>query len=223
MATFSGEANGIEVDVAFQYNDQYSESILSFVNNVRTKDGGTHEVGFKTAMTRVFNDYARRINELKTKDKNLDGNDIREGLTAVVSVRISQKNYYNLKDKRNLNWVLLKLEVLLIQLLQTNCHYYLEEKGQLSKSLVKKAIKAQQAREAARKAREDARSGKKNKRKDTLLSGKLTPAQSKNTEKNELYLVEGDSAGGSAKLGRDRKFQAILPLRGKVINQRKHV
>ncbi len=223
VATFSGEANGIEVDVAFQYNDQYSESILSFVNNVRTKDGGTHEVGFKTAMTRVFNDYARRINELKTKDKNLDGNDIREGLTAVVSVRISQKNYYNLKDKRNLNWVLLKLEVLLIQLLQTNCHYYLEEKGQLSKSLVKKAIKAQQAREAARKAREDARSGKKNKRKDTLLSGKLTPAQSKNTEKNELYLVEGDSAGGSAKLGRDRKFQAILPLRGKVINQRKHV
>lgn len=121
VATFSGEANGIEVDVAFQYNDQYSESILSFVNNVRTKDGGTHEVGFKTAMTRVFNDYARRINELKTKDKNLDGNDIREGLTAVVSVRIPEE-LLQFEDKRNLNWVLLKLEVLLIQLLQTNCH-----------------------------------------------------------------------------------------------------
>ncbi|MGT2609973.1 hypothetical protein ACVQ92_00195 [Staphylococcus aureus] len=138
--------------------------MFSFVNDVSTKDGGTHEVGFKTAMTRVFNDYARRINELKTKDKNLDGNDIREGLTAVI-YHLFQKNYYNLKDKRNLNWVLLKLEVLLIQLLPTNCHSYLEEKGQLSKSLVKKAIKAQQAREAARKAREDARSGKKNKRK----------------------------------------------------------
>ena len=220
VTTFTGTSKGIEVDVAFQYNDQYSESILSFVNNVRTKDGGTHEVGFKTAMTRVFNDYARRINELKEKDKNLDGNDIREGLTAIVSVRIPEELLqFEGQTKSKLGTSEARSAV--DSVVSEKLPFYLEEKGQLSKSLVKKAIKAQQAREAARKAREDARSGKKNKRKDTLLSGKLTPAQSKNTEKNELYLVEGDSAGGSAKLGRDRKFQAILPLRGKVINTEK--
>lgn len=220
VATFSGEANGIEVDIAFQYNDQYSESILSFVNNVRTKDGGTHEVGFKTAMTRVFNDYARRIGELKAKDKNLDGNDIREGLTAIISVRIPEELLqFEGQTKSKLGTAEARSAV--DSVVAEKLPFYLEEKGQLSKSLVKKAVKAQQAREAARKAREDARSGKKNKRKDTLLSGKLTPAQSKNTEKKELYLVEGDSAGGSAKLGRDRKYQAILPLRGKVINTEK--
>ncbi|MGX0405673.1 topoisomerase IV subunit B [Staphylococcus capitis] len=220
VTTFSGLANNIEVEVAFQYNDQYSESILSFVNNVRTKDGGTHEVGFKTAMTRVFNDYARRINELKDKDKNLDGNDIREGLTAIISVRIPEELLqFEGQTKSKLGTSEARSAV--DSVVSEKLPFYLEEKGQLSKSLVKKAIKAQQAREAARKAREDARSGKKNKHKDTLLSGKLTPAQSKNTDKNELYLVEGDSAGGSAKLGRDRKFQAILPLRGKVINTEK--
>ncbi|UXR49023.1 DNA topoisomerase IV subunit B [Staphylococcus simulans] len=220
VATFSGEANGIEVDIAFQYNDQYSESILSFVNNVRTKDGGTHEVGFKTAMTRVFNDYARRIGELKAKDKNLDGNDIREGLTAIISVRIPEELLqFEGQTKSKLGTAEARSAV--DSVVAEKLPFYLEEKGQFSKSLVKKAVKAQQAREAARKAREDARSGKKNKRKDTLLSGKLTPAQSKNTEKKELYLVEGDSAGGSAKLGRDRKYQAILPLRGKVINTEK--
>ncbi|REH89997.1 DNA topoisomerase IV subunit B [Staphylococcus felis] len=220
VALFQGESNGIEVDVSFQYNDQYSESIMSFVNNVRTKDGGTHEVGFKTAMTRVFNDYARRIGELKTKDKNLEGNDIREGLTAIISVRISEQLLQfegQTKSKLGTPEARSAVESVVAEKLP----FYLEEKGQLSKALVKKAVKAQQAREAARKAREDARTGKKNKRKDTLLSGKLTPAQSKNTAKNELYLVEGDSAGGSAKLGRDRKFQAILPLRGKVINTEK--
>ncbi|MBU7216319.1 DNA topoisomerase IV subunit B [Staphylococcus gallinarum] len=220
VALFSGTANNIEVEVAFQYNDQYSESILSFVNNVRTKDGGTHEVGFKTAMTRVFNEYARRINELKAKDKNLDGNDIREGLTAIISIRIPEELLQfegQTKSKLGTNEARSAVDSVVAEKLP----YYLEEKGQLSKALVKKAVKAQQAREAARKAREDARSGKKNKRKDTLLSGKLTPAQSKNTEKKELYLVEGDSAGGSAKLGRDRKYQAILPLRGKVINTEK--
>ncbi|EGQ3764921.1 DNA topoisomerase IV subunit B [Staphylococcus pseudintermedius] len=220
VALFQGTANEIEVDVSFQYNDQYSESIMSFVNNVRTKDGGTHEVGFKTAMTRVFNEYARRIGDLKAKDKNLEGNDIREGLTAIISLRIPEHLLQfegQTKSKLGTPEARSAVDAIVAEKLP----FYLEEKGQLSKSLVKKAIKAQQAREAARKAREDARSGKKNKRKDTLLSGKLTPAQSKNTEKNELYLVEGDSAGGSAKLGRDRKFQAILPLRGKVINTEK--
>ncbi|EGQ4342152.1 DNA topoisomerase IV subunit B [Staphylococcus pseudintermedius] len=220
VALFQGTANEIEVDVSFQYNDQYSESIMSFVNNVRTKDGGTHEVGFKTAMTRVFNEYARRIGDLKAKDKNLEGNDIREGLTAIISVRIPEHLLQfegQTKSKLGTPEARSAVDAIVAEKLP----FYLEEKGQLSKSLVKKAIKAQQAREAARKAREDARSGRKNKRKDTLLSGKLTPAQSKNTEKNELYLVEGDSAGGSAKLGRDRKFQAILPLRGKVINTEK--
>ncbi|EGQ3170473.1 DNA topoisomerase IV subunit B [Staphylococcus pseudintermedius] len=220
VALFQGTANEIEVDVSFQYNDQYSESIMSFVNNVRTKDGGTHEVGFKTAMTRVFNEYARRIGDLKAKDKNLEGNDIREGLTAIISVRIPEHLLQfegQTKSKLGTPEARSAVDAIVAEKLP----FYLEEKGQLSKSLVKKAIKAQQAREAARKAREDARSGKKNKRKDTLLSGKLTPAQSKNTGKNELYLVEGDSAGGSAKLGRDRKFQAILPLRGKVINTEK--
>ncbi|MDT0985636.1 DNA topoisomerase IV subunit B [Staphylococcus pseudintermedius] len=220
VALFQGTANEIEVDVSFQYNGQYSESIMSFVNNVRTKDGGTHEVGFKTAMTRVFNEYARRIGDLKAKDKNLEGNDIREGLTAIISVRIPEHLLQfegQTKSKLGTPEARSAVDAIVAEKLP----FYLEEKGQLSKSLVKKAIKAQQAREAARKAREDARSGKKNKRKDTLLSGKLTPAQSKNTEKNELYLVEGDSAGGSAKLGRDRKFQAILPLRGKVINTEK--
>ncbi|PTG57926.1 DNA topoisomerase IV subunit B [Staphylococcus chromogenes] len=220
VAFFQGESNEIEVDVSFQYNDQYSESIMSFVNNVRTKDGGTHEVGFKTAMTRVFNDYARRTGDLKAKDKNLEGNDIREGLTAIISVRIPEHLLqFEGQTKSKLGTPEARSAV--DSVVSEKLPYYLEEKGQLSKALVKKAIKAQQAREAARKAREDARSGKKNKRKDTLLSGKLTPAQSKNTDKNELYLVEGYSAGGSAKLGRDRKFQAILPLRGKVINTEK--
>lgn len=182
VALFQGTANEIEVDVSFQYNDQYSESIMSFVNNVRTKDGGTHEVGFKTAMTRVFNEYARRIGDLKAKDKNLEGNDIREGLTAIISVRIPEHLLQfegQTKSKLGTPEARSAVDAIVAEKLP----FYLEEKGQLSKSLVKKAIKAQQAREAARKAREDARSGKKNKRKDTLLSGKLTPAQSKNTEK----------------------------------------
>ncbi|RDY68483.1 DNA topoisomerase IV subunit B [Halobacillus sp. SY10] len=220
VVSFEGSHSGIEADFAFQFNDGFAENILSFVNNVRTKDGGTHESGAKTAITRVFNDYARRAQLLKDKDKNLEGNDIREGFTAVISVRIPEELLQfegQTKSKLGTSEARSAVDGIVAEQLS----YFLEENPDVAAMLIKKAIKAKEAREAARKAREDARSGKKKKRKDTLLSGKLTPAQSKNAKKNELYLVEGDSAGGSAKQGRDRKFQAVLPLRGKVINTEK--
>lgn len=210
----------IEVEFAFQFNDGYSENILSFVNNVRTRDGGTHETGAKTAMTRVFNEYARKVGLLKEKDKNLEGTDIREGLSAIVSVRIPEHLLQfegQTKGKLGTSEARSAVDMVVTEQLM----YVLEENAELSASLIRKALRAQQAREAARKAREDARNGKKNKKGSVLLSGKLTPAQSKNAARNELYLVEGDSAGGSAKQGRDRSFQAILPLRGKVINTEK--
>lgn len=220
VAYVEGQQEELEIEFAFQFNDGYSETILSFVNNVRTRDGGTHETGAKTAMTRVFNDYARKINLLKDKDKNLEGSDIREGLAAIVSVRIPESLLQfegQTKSKLGTSEARGIVDAVVSQKLM----YYLEENAELSASLVRKAIRASQARLAARKAREDARNGKKRKKSDALLSGKLTPAQSRNASKNELYLVEGDSAGGSAKQGRDRTFQAILPLRGKVVNTEK--
>ncbi|WP_416150610.1 DNA topoisomerase IV subunit B [Salipaludibacillus sp. HK11] len=220
IVSFEGEHEEIEVDFAFQYNDGYTENMLSFVNNVRTKDGGTHELGAKAAVTRAVNEHARKLQLLKDRDKNLDGNDIREGFTAIISVRIpEEKLQFEGQTKGKLGSPAARSAV--DNVISDKLAFYLEEKPDISNNLIRKAIKASQARLAARKAREDARSGKKNRRKDALLSGKLTPAQSKNASKNELYLVEGDSAGGSAKQGRDRKFQAVLPLRGKVINTEK--
>jgi topoisomerase-4 subunit B len=220
VVSFEGEQNGIEVEFAFQFNDGYSENILSFVNNVRTKDGGTHEAGSKTAMTRAFNEYARKTGLLKEKDKNLEGSDIREGLAAIISVRIPEELLQfegQTKGKLGTSEARSSVDAIVSE----NLSYFLEENPDAGTLLIKKSIKAFQAREAARKAREEARSGKKRKRSETTLSGKLTPAQSRNPLKNELYLVEGDSAGGSAKQGRDRRFQAVLPLRGKVINTEK--
>jgi topoisomerase IV subunit B len=220
VISFEGSQNGIEVEFAFQFNDGYSENILSFVNNVRTRDGGTHEAGSKTAMTRVFNDYARKVSLLKEKEKNLDGADIREGLSAIVSVRIPEDLLqFEGQTKGKLGTSEARSAV--DSVVSEHLSYFLEENPDISTMLIKKSIKAYQAREAARKAREDARSGKKRKRSEAILSGKLTPAQSRNPQKNEIYLVEGDSAGGSAKQGRDRRFQAVLPLRGKVINTEK--
>ncbi|MDQ0255737.1 topoisomerase-4 subunit B [Evansella vedderi] len=220
VVSFQGTQDEIEVDFAFQYNDAFTENMLSFVNNVRTKDGGTHELGAKTAVTRVVNEHARKLQLLKDRDKNLDGNDIREGFTAIVSVRVPEsKLQFEGQTKGKLGTPEARSAV--DGIVSEKLSFFLEENPDLSNLLIRKAIKAAQAREAARKAREDARSGKKNKRKDAMLSGKLTPAQSKNPKRNELYLVEGDSAGGSAKQGRDRKFQAVLPLRGKVINTEK--
>ena len=216
VINFNGEKNGIGVDIAMQYTDSYNENIMSFVNNVKTVDGGTHEVGFKTAITKVFNEYIKNQNLLKGKD-GIDGSDAREGLSAIISLKIPEsllqfegqtKGKLGTPQARNI------VESILYEKLS----YYLEENKETANTIMDKALKSKLAREAARKAREEARNGKNKSKIEKNLSGKFAPAQSKNAKINELFLVEGNSAGGSAKGGRDRKFQAILPLRGKVIN-----
>ncbi len=214
---FNGLKNKIDVSVAFQYTSSYSENIISFVNNVKTSDGGTHEVGFKTALTKVFNDYAKANGFLKAKDKNLEGPDTREGLTAIISLKIPESLLQfegQTKSKLGTPSARTVVEAITTEQLQ----YFLEENKAIATTILEKMLKSKTAREAARKARDEARNGKDSKKKERALSGKLTPAQSKNAKINELFLVEGDSAGGSAKTGRDRKYQAILPLRGKVLN-----
>ena len=220
VVDFEGDKEGIHVEVAFQYTDTYSENIISFVNNVKTNDGGTHEVGFKTALTRVFNDYAKTNNFFKAKDKNFEGPDTREGLTAIISLQIPENLLqFEGQTKGKLGTPIAR--TIVENIVSEKLQFFLEENKQVATDILNKMIKSKNAREAARKARDEARNGKDKGKKDRAISGKLTPAGSKNPKINELFLVEGDSAGGSAKTGRDRKFQAILPLRGKVLNTEK--
>ena len=217
---FTGESNHIQVQCAFQYNDGYQENTYSFVNLVRTPDGGTHEVGFKTAFTKAVNDYARKYGLLKEKDKNLEGSDVREGLTTILSISVPEEFLQfegQVKGKLGTHQAKPAVDAVVAEKLA----YWLEENKTQSDTLVRKMLKASQAREAARKARDEARRGKRAGKVEKVLSGKLAPAQTKDSSIKELFLVEGDSAGGSAKQGRDSRYQAILPLRGKVLNTEK--
>ncbi|MBR1377465.1 MAG: DNA topoisomerase IV subunit B [Bacilli bacterium] len=217
---FKGTKDGMNIEVAFQYSDSYSENLVSFVNNVKTSDGGSHEVGFKTALTKVYNDYARKNGYLKAKDSNLEGNDTREGLTAIISLQIPE-NLLEFEGQTKGKLGTPEARPATEAIVTENLQFFLEENAAIAKEIMGKMVKSKAVREAARKARDEARNGKNKSKVEKNLSGKLAPASSKNPAKNELFLVEGDSAGGSAKSGRDRTFQAILPLRGKVLNTEK--
>lgn len=217
---FSGDYAGIHVDCAFQYTDDYQENTYSFVNLVRTPVGGSHENGFKTAFTKAINDYARKYGLLKEKDKNLEGSDVREGLTTILSVSVPEELLqFEGQTKAKLGTPQAKPAVEAV--VGEKISFWLEENRDQSDMLVRKMQRAYQAREAARKARDEARKGKRVGKGEKVLSGKLAAAQTKDSRIKELFLVEGDSAGGSAKQGRDSHYQAILPLRGKVLNTEK--
>ena len=218
--SFKGESNSIIVEGCFQYTDEYQENIFSFTNMVRTRDGGSHETGAKQAFTKVFNEYARKNGFLKEKDKGFDGNDVREGLTLVINLTIPE-DYLQFEGQTKEKLGTPEAKQATEMVVSEHLRYFLEENKELANALVRKIIKAAQARNAARKARLEIRNGKGKNRAERVLSGKLASAQSKDARRKELYLVEGDSAGGSAKQGRDSKYQAILPLRGKVLNTEK--
>ena len=218
--SFRGESNQIVVEGCFQYTDEYQENIFSFTNMVRTRDGGSHETGAKQAFTKVFNEYARKNGFLKEKDKGFDGNDVREGLTLVINLTIPE-DYLQFEGQTKEKLGTPEAKPATETVVSENLRYFLEENKEVANALVRKIIKAAQARNAARKARADIRNGNGKNRSERVLSGKLASAQSKDARRKELYLVEGDSAGGSAKQGRDSKYQAILPLSGKVLNTEK--
>ena len=210
-----GEKNSSICEVALQYNDGYNECVMTFANNMNTIEGGTHETGFKTALTRVLNDYGRKAGILKEKDKNLSGEDVREGLCAIVSVKLEDAQFESQTKAKLGNS---EIRTLVDNIVSQKLADYLEENPATGKAILDKALAASRAREAARKAREATR---KDFLKGSTLPGKLADCQEKDATMTELYLVEGDSAGGSAKQGRNSKFQAILPLRGKVLNVEK--
>lgn len=211
-----GQRDMIQVEVALQYNDSYTENIFSFANNINTHEGGTHESGFKSALTRIINDYARKNGMIKDNDSNLSGDDVREGLTAIISVKIPEPQFEGqTKTKLGNSEVRGIVESLFAEKLQE----FMEENPAVSRRILEKALQASRAREAARKARELTR--RKSALEVSALPGKLADCSSKDAALSELYIVEGDSAGGSAKQGRDRHFQAILPLRGKILNVEK--
>ena len=203
-------------EIAMQYNDSYNELLLSFANNIHTTDGGTHEEGFKRALTRVMNDYARKFNILKDNDKNFTGEDLREGLTAIISVKLKEAQFEG-QTKAKLGNT--SMRSLVDKMISEKLPVYLEENPTVAKAIFEKALAASRARDAARKARDLVR--RKSALENAALPGKLADCQSRNSEETEIYIVEGDSAGGSAKEGRDRKFQAILPLWGKMLNVEK--